>query len=60
MWFRKRDSTLEKGVFLMSVFTIVKAPQELPAKHKKRPEKPLSFFEKECKNVSIHDNTTKR
>lgn len=28
----------------MSVFTIVEAPQELPAKRKERPEKPLSFF----------------
>jgi len=44
----------------MSVFTIVKAPQKIPAKHKKRPEKPLSFFEKREKNVPIHDNTTKR
>lgn len=33
----------------MSIYTLVKAPQELPAKHKNRPEKPLSFFEKETK-----------
>ena len=49
MWARKRNSTLEKGVFLMGIYTIIKVPQELPAKHKKRPEKPLSFFEKESK-----------
>lgn len=36
----------------MSVFTIVKAPKEIPAKHKKRPEKPLYFFEKEAKKCS--------
>lgn len=49
MWACKRNSTLEKGVFLMGIYTIIKGPQELPAKHKKRPEKPLSFFEKESK-----------
>lgn len=43
----------------MSVFTIVKAPKEIPAKHKKRPEKPLYFFERRIRNVSVHDNTTK-
>lgn len=52
MWGRKRNSTLEKGVFLMAIYTIIKAPQELPAKHKKRPEKPLQFFEKESKECS--------
>lgn len=59
MWARKRNSTLEKGVFLMGIYTIINVPQELPAKHKKRPEKPLSFFERRVKNVSIHDHTTK-
>lgn len=37
----------------MGIYTIIKVPQELPAKHKKRPEKTLSFFEKrgkECIN----------
>lgn len=44
----------------MSVFTIVKPPQKIPAKHKKRPEKPLYFFERRLRNVSVHDNITKR
>ena len=37
----------------MGIYTIIKVPQEIPAKHKKRPEKPLSFFwerVKECSN----------
>ena len=36
----------------MAIYTIIKVPQELPAKHKKRPEKPLPFFWKESKECS--------